>query len=937
MNKKDIFNYWHSKYEDLLFMLRLKKYDIKKQTKKDSKEHKNIRATFASPWFLLSIGIVITVACIFILNVVINLFTSTVKAITSIDMNVSFEANNEMIQSNILTAGHFTRLSEYTTVLLIASVIIALFVAYKLYEQHRRYRKLDVGQKGDSRFTTIKELKKLYRQIPHKNTSYSGESGFPISHYQDHYFIDDSTSNTCIIGTSRSGKGQTTVFPAIDLDSRAEKQPCMIVGDPKGELYSASFQPLKERGYDVHALNLLDPDNGMSYNLLELIKQSYEKGDYAQAQADCSTLTNSLFMSKTGKGDPFWDSTGANLTNALILATVEKCYQDKTPEKITMGNVYRMLLEMGQVEEDAEGNESSKLDEYFDKLPADHIAKPSFAQLKFSKNNTRSSIYAVTTGKLEIFSRIQIDKMTSKNSIDFNRIGFNKRIYLYFKKGYEFERGEIFFNSESEHPIKETFQVDSFGFASVNFNEKLKDGDMIDIYLKENQYVTYIFKRKEIGINPYTQKMEYEEEGDLEFVEEVGDKFLSQTKVYYSEKPIAVFMIIPDYDSSRNTIASIFISQLYTTLARSASLTRGNKCHQRVKFRLDEFGNLPAIHDMDTNITVSLGRNILWELYVQGYSQLDAVYGKETARTIKSNCQNHVYIMSTEKETAEEISSLCGKETVQSTTRTGKEIGGEMTLTDSIEERPIILPQELLQIDEGDTVVLRFLKRKDLEGEKVTAYPIKNFYELSMPFAYQFLSNTFNTENSLSDFDIKSEHRTLEIKDILIDWTGRMQQKQKSYLAELKLNPKQLENLKGYIQIISGGNDAFEILKRKETKEEFESFVLNFSSNLKIDDKEKAKEQNLKSIQRILNGEKLEIESVIEKESNIQDTEELYLDSDYFAHTLYEKCLDYLAEHFNKEEIEDFKSFTYQTFKNHMSNNNKQFVYEHINKQFRNR
>lgn len=915
------------------------KYDIKKQPKKENKEHKNIRAAFANPYFLIIKSLAIIVACFFVLNAVINLLTSTVTAITSIDMNVSFEENNEMVQSSILTTEHFTGVSEYTTVLLAASAIIALFVAYNSYEQHRRYRKLDVGQKGDSRFTTIKELKKLYRMIPHKDTYYKGESGFPISHYKDHYFIDDSTSNTCIIGTSRSGKGQTTVFPAIDLDSRAEKQPCMIVGDPKGELYSASYKPLNERGYDVHALNLLDPDNGMSYNLLELIKQSYEKGDYAQAQADCSTLTNSLFMSKNGKGDPFWDSTGANLTNALILATVEKCYREKTPEKITMGNVYRMLLEMGQVEEDEEGNESSKLDEYFEKLPADHIAKPSFAQLKFSKNNTRSSIYAVTTGKLEIFSRIQIDKMTSKNSIDFNRIGFNKRIYMYFEKGYEFERGEILFKSESDHPVKETFQVDSFGFASVNFSETLEDGDMIDVYMNDNQYATYIFERKEKGINPYTKKMEYEEEVELEFVEEQGDRFLSQTKVYYSEKPIAIFMIIPDYDGSRNTIASIFISQLYTTLARSASLTRGNKCHQRVKFRLDEFGNLPAIHEMDTNITVSLGRNILWELYVQGYSQLDAVYGKETARTIKSNCQNHVYIMSTEKETAEEISSLCGKKTVQSTTRTGKEIGGEMTLTDSIEERPIILPQELLQIDEGDTVVLRFLKRKDLDGEKVTAYPIKNFNELSMPFAYQFLSKTFNNENSLSDFDIKSEHRTLEIKNIMIDWTGRMKQNKESYLASLQLNPSQLENLKGYIKSIGGGNDAFELLKRKESQEAFESFILNFSSNLQMKDKEQAKAQVLKSVQRILNDEEKQpnTEVVIENEINTQNNDELFLDPDYFASTLYEKCLDYLAEHFNPEEIEEFKSYPHQMFKNHMNNISKEFVYFHIRKQFRNR
>lgn len=911
-------------------------YDVKKPIKKESTERKNVRAIFANPYFLMIQSIFIIVASIFVLNAVMNLLSSTISSVVRINMNQSFEENNEMLQSSILTTNHMTSVSEHTSALMIATILVGLFVAYKAYGQHRRYRKLDVGQKGDSRFTTIKELKKLYRMIPHRDSFYKGESGFPISHYKDHYFIDDSTSNTCIIGTSRSGKGQTTVFPAIDLDSRAENQPCMIVGDPKGELYSASYKTLKGRGYDVHALNLLDPDNGMSYNLLELIKQSYEKGDYAQAQADCSTLTNSLFMSKNGKGDPFWDSTGANLTNALILATVEKCYREKNPEKITMGNVYRMLLELGQVEEDEDGNEFSKLDEYFEKLPADHIAKPSFAQLKFSKNNTRSSIYAVTTGKLEIFSRIQIDKMTSKNSIDFNRIGFNKRIYMYFKDGFKFQRGEIFFKSDSEKTVKETFQVDSFGFASVNFNETLEDGDMIDIYMGKEQYVTYIFNRKAKGISPDINKMEYEEEASMEFVEEKGTPFLKQTKMYYSEKPIAIFMIIPDYDGSRNTIASIFISQLYTTLARSASLTRGNKCHQRVKFRLDEFGNLPAIHEMDTNITVSLGRNILWELYVQGYSQLDAVYGKETARTIKSNCQNHVYIMSTEKETAEEISNLCGKRTVQSTTRTGKEIGGEMTLTDSVEERPIILPQELLQIDEGNTVVLRFLKRKSLTGEKVTAYPIKNFNELSMPFAYQFLSKTFSNENSLSDFDIKSEHRSLEIKDIMIDWTGRMKKDKPSYLASLRLKPEQLDRLKEYVASIGGGEDGFNLLKRKETKEAFESVLKIFSVNLKLDDKEKAKEEVINTVNHIINDEPISTKNSekVEDESN-QD--QMFLDPHYFSSTLYEKCLNYLSEHFKKEEIEDFKSYPYITFKNHMRNINKSNVYDYILENFRDR
>jgi len=914
-------------------------YDIDKSNETKNKDEKlNIRTLIANKWLLIGVGLMMTALCMFVVNALINLFSYTITAVQNIDFDQSFQSNTEQMRSAILSWTHFTQVSEHRLVLLVALLIIICFVSLKLYKVHRRHRKLNVGQKGDSRFTTLNELKKTYRLVPHKDKLYKGESGFPISHYNDQYFIDDSTSNTLIIGTSRSGKGQTSVFPSIDLDSRAERQPCIIAGDPKGELYSASYEPLKQRGYDVYALNLLDPDNGMSYNPLEIIKKSYEKGDYAQAQADCSTLTNSLFMGKGNKGDPFWDASGANLTNALILATVEKCFREKTPEKITMGNVYRMLLELGQVEEDEDGNETSPLDEYFEKLPADHIAKPSFAQLKFSKNNTRSSIYAVTTGKLEIFSRIQIDKMTSRNSIDMNRIGFNKRAYLYFKEDYAFQRGDIILRAESEgDEVKETFQVDAFGFASLNFEASLEDGDMIDIYLNDEQYTTYIFHRIEKGVNPYTNEMDYEEEARLEFVEAQGEPFLNKMKVYYSDKPIAIFMIIPDYDSSRNSIASIFISQVYTNLARSASLTRGNKCHQRVKFRLDEFGNLPAIHDMDTNITVSLGRNILWELYVQGYSQLDAVYGKDTAKTIKSNCQNHVYIMSTEKETAEEISALCGKKTVQTTNRSGKEFSDDMSVTDSVESEPIILPQDLLQIKEGDTVVLRFLKRKDLKGNKVTAHPIYNKNQLSMPFAYQFLSDTFDTNRSLSDFDIPSDHRTLKVKDIMIDWTGRMKQQKQSYLATLQLQPEQIEHLKSYVKKISNGSDdAFGLLKLKETKVDFEKFLQNFSGNLQMHDNEQAKKQIVETVNRIIDGEISQDEVTTVKTVEDEEDNTAFLDPDYFASNLYEECLAYLEAHFTQDEIEELKTYNESTFKNHLDNNNQSEIYQTIVDRFRN-
>lgn len=72
---------------------------------------------------------------------------------------------------------------------------------------------------------------------------------------------------------------------------------------------------------------------------------------------------------------------------------------------------------------------------------------------------------------------------------------------------------------------------------------------------------------------------------------------------------------------------------------------------------LDEFGNMPAIDNMDGIMTVCLGRNMLFDLVIQSYSQLETRYDK-AFKTIKENCQNHILIMSNDEETIEEISKM---------------------------------------------------------------------------------------------------------------------------------------------------------------------------------------------------------------------------------------------------------------------------------------
>lgn len=51
---------------------------------------------------------------------------------------------------------------------------------------------------------------------------------------------------------------------------------------------------------------------------------------------------------------------------------------------------------------------------------------------------------------------------------------------------------------------------------------------------------------------------------------------------------------------------------------------------------------MPEIDDMENMITVCLGRNISFDMYIQDYSQLQRVYG-DAGTTIESNCGNQIY------------------------------------------------------------------------------------------------------------------------------------------------------------------------------------------------------------------------------------------------------------------------------------------------------
>jgi len=122
----------------------------------------------------------------------------------------------------------------------------------------------------------------------------------------------------------------------------------------------------------------------------------------------------------------------------------------------------------------------------------------------------------------------------------------------------------------------------------------------------------------------------------------------------------AVFIVVQDEKKTYHSLVTIFLKQCYETLIRVAQEC-GGKLPYRTNFILDEFANMPPLKDVTTMVTAARSRAMRFSFIIQNFAQLYEVYGKENGETIKGNCGNIVYLISSELNALEEISKMCGE------------------------------------------------------------------------------------------------------------------------------------------------------------------------------------------------------------------------------------------------------------------------------------
>lgn len=608
-------------------------------------------------------------------------------------------------------------------------LVIFLLIGYVIfaYKVKVSYGRLDVGQHGTSRWTSREEIRQQYKRIPDTKERFPGYGGFPIAREGNALYIDDTPVNNLLIGMTRSGKGEIFVFPLIDIYSRAEYQPSMIITDPKLELAPAAIPTLCDRGYDYHIINLIDPEYSAGFNPLHLITQQFKAGNVADAQLLCQSFCATMFSPDTAGENKFFEDNSISLLTALILANIEDCIEADRLE-----NEKRKFFSM---------RENKKRREEAYKRLSDEEKEIYRLQQQIGlllKENPGLSISQLA-GELQV-SEAEIRRAKESDEIKL----------LYKKK-------EFIESHENEKKINLFSIVNTFAVLSSTTVGKGKN--MLDIYFEERPegnisrllYASTGSAGEKTKGSIYSNMLSALKIFTYENIAKLTAKSTIDLKrIGFGGKPVAVFIGMPDYDSSNYFLISTFISQLYLTLARMATHSPTGKCGRQVVFILDEFGNFPEIKDVDHFLNVGLGRNIYFNLILQSYMQLENVYGEKQGKIIKEACGNSVYILTNSAETTKEFSEELGTETITVVNRTGKIFSLSKERTEMQQERPLLTPKELTELLPGEVIVNR-LKRTNLDGSGIKSHPIANMGEDKMLYRYQYLIDDFPSGNILYD------------------------------------------------------------------------------------------------------------------------------------------------------------------------------------------
>jgi len=280
--------------------------------------------------------------------------------------------------------------------------------------------------------------------------------------------------NILICGGSGAGKTFYEVKPNL---MQMPHHCSFICTDPKGEILRSCGQMLKDNGYHVKVINLLEMDKSDRYNPFSYIRE----------ETDIVKLITNLISNTTPKGnnasDPFWEKAEGLFLQAIFYYV----WLEEPPARRNFETVLKLLGEA----EVAEQNKPSRLDarikflEENSALGHAHPAVKQYNKCMRGAGDTVRSIIISANSRLAFLENKKVLRMLSKDDLNLAELGIGvngdgeTRTALFCvipdsDKSYNFIIGMLYtqifqelyhqadFNCGGRLPIHVTFMLDEF-------------------------------------------------------------------------------------------------------------------------------------------------------------------------------------------------------------------------------------------------------------------------------------------------------------------------------------------------------------------------------------------------------------------------------------------------------------------------------------------
>lgn len=467
-----------------------------------------------------------------------------------------------------------------------------------------------------------------------------------------------------VIGTTGSGKTSMIINPSIRILAHTAEKPSIVVTDPKGELYEAHAEALKKEGYKVVVYDLDNPFVSSRWNPMERSYNLYQRamhiGKEAKIYRQCTPESaGKKKIEGETYGDVWYEFRGIAFPNEEMLKT-------------ELASVKQQLIN----------------DAYFDLRGIAAAVCPVDPQTqdKTWEQGAQDYLYGIMLAMLED----SLDTRLGDMRLTVDQFNFYNLYKISNKRDADPDNP---FGSLKKYCAGRPVKSDVSSLTSPVINNAANT---------TKSYLGVLAGK----ISSLMQDMGicYATSGcDINF-----EDFVKESTIF--------FIKCPDHKKERHPLATVCIAQLYRALVDLANGMPGKKLSRHVYFLLDEFGNLPVLPDFATMVTVARSRNILFEIIVQSYAQLDTKYGRDIAETLKGNFNAQIFLGTDDQSTKEAFSKACGEIQLTYVEKSKSSSKGKDPNSSSSSEseqiqrttRPLIDPLELSQLPFGTGIARLF-------------------------------------------------------------------------------------------------------------------------------------------------------------------------------------------------------------------------------------